>query len=69
MTMPSVVAAVCLALARIWGCHRAVTSRSMRCARSARGLLIWSFTYRSTVRRLMPSNSATGLVLLSCLTR
>ena len=50
MTMPPVVAAFCRALARICGCHRFFTSRSRRAARSGRGFLIWSFTYRSTVR-------------------
>src|SRR3954452_10655206 len=67
--MPPVVAAFCRALARICGCHRALTSRSRRAARSGRGFLIWSFTYRSTVRCEMRSIWATGLVPPSCLTR
>jgi len=40
----------CRALSRICGCHRFFTSRSWRAARSGRGFLIWSLTYRSTVR-------------------
>ncbi len=38
------------AFARICGCQRFFTSRSRRAASSGRGFLIWSFTYRSTVR-------------------
>src|SRR5882757_1697225 len=69
MTMPPVLAASSRAFARICGCQRAFTSRSMRAARSGRGFLIWPFTYRSTVRCETRSIWATALVPLSCLTR
>ncbi|CAM5246487.1 hypothetical protein SMICM304S_07479 [Streptomyces microflavus] len=67
--MPSVDAAFALALARICGCHRAFTSPSRRAARSGRGFLIWSFTYRSTVRWDTRSICATAFVPPSCFTR
>jgi hypothetical protein len=64
--MPPVVAAACFALALTWGCQRARTSRSSRSASCGRGVLIWFFTYRSTVRWLMPGSSATRRVLPWC---
>ncbi|SEB95586.1 hypothetical protein SAMN05216532_0015 [Streptomyces sp. 2231.1] len=64
--MPPVVAAASFALALICGCHRTRTSRCRRSASSGRGVRIWFFTYRSTVRWLTPSSSATRLVLRWC---
>lgn len=67
---PPLVAARLMACWRIWGCQRLRTSPARACARAGRGRLIWSLTYRSTVRWEMPSRSATCAVLpLCCLTR